>query len=105
MSTYLLSHCLHKFQTFRLTYGIFEGEGIISCFYDRGQGVGEVVEIFWRGLISIFMVDKLGCKNCCLWKNVIGGRHGHICKEVNEAKYLWYAFFPLVFVLDYFYLP
>ena len=94
MSTYFLSDFLHKVQPVRLTAGLFYGEG-----YSEGQGVGEVGEIFWRGPGFLFMVEQLGCKNCCLWKNGLDGRHGHICEEVNETKYLWYDFFPLVFIL------
>ena len=45
MKTYLLSHFPHKFQPVRLTGGLFEGEGIISCLYAGCQGVGEFGEI------------------------------------------------------------
>ena len=45
-----------------LTSGLFEGECIISCLCDGGQGVGEVGEIIWRGFSSLFVVDQLGCK-------------------------------------------
>ena len=92
MSIYLLSYCLHKVQPFRLTGGLFEGESIISFLYVGCQGVSEVGEIFWRGLGSLFMVDQLWCKTRCFWENILGGRHGHRCKESNESKYLWYDF-------------
>ena len=43
---YFLSHCLQKLQPVSLNGDLFEGEGIIYCLYDGGQGVGEVGEIF-----------------------------------------------------------
>ena len=48
------------------------------------------------------MVEQLGWENRCFWKNGLGGRHGHRCEEGNEAEYLWYVFFPLVFILNSF---
>ena len=41
----------------------------------------------------------------CFWKNLLGVRHGHICKEENDSKYLWYAISILLFLLKYFDLP
>ena len=60
MSTYFLSQCLHKVHPVRLTGGLFEGEDIIYCLYDVGQGVVEVGEIVLRGLVYLFMVDHIG---------------------------------------------
>ena len=60
MSTYFLSNCLHKVQPARFTGGLFDGEGIISCRYAGGQRVGEVGDIVWRGIGSLFMVHHLG---------------------------------------------
>ena len=91
MSTYFFPHFLHKVQPLRFTGSLFEVEGIISCLYVGGQGVGEVGDIFWRRLGSLFIVEQLVCKNSCLWKYGLGGRHGHIRKDGNDAKYLWYV--------------
>ena len=94
--TYFLPNHLHKVQPVRLTGGFLEGEDIITCLYIGIQGVSEVEGILWRRLGSFFMVKELGCKYCCFWENGLGERHGHIFKEVNEAKYLWYAISVLV---------
>ena len=102
MSIYFLSHCLHKFHSDRLNGGLFEGEDIISCLYAGGQGAGEVGGGFLRGIISLFVVGQLGCKTRCFWKNGLGGRNVHICKEGNEDKYLWYESLPLVFIFNSF---
>ena len=59
MSTYFIS---------RLTGGLFEGEGIISCLYDGVQGVGEAggisgedldLSLWWINLAenSLFMEE------------------------------------------------
>ena len=105
MSTYFLPHFLHKFQPVRLTGGLCEGEVIIYCLYVGGQGVENFAGIIWRELRSLFMVDQIGFKTHCFFKNGLGGRHGHRCKEVNEAKYFWYAISFLVFFLNYFTSP
>ena len=52
----------------------------------ESRGFGEVEGIFWRGIGSLFMVEKIGCKTHCFWKNLIGVRHDHIFEEGNEAK-------------------
>ena len=85
MSNYLISHCLHKVQPGRLTGDLFEVEGFISCLCAGGQGFREVGEILWIELISIFMVDCLGCKSCCFWENVLGVIHEQKYEESNEA--------------------
>ena len=86
MCTYLLSYLFQNVQHISLTGGFLESEVIIYCLYSVNQGFSEFGDIFWRGLSSLFMVEQLGCKNFCFWKNEICGRNGHRCKEGNEAK-------------------
>ena len=102
MSTYLLPNFLQKVHHVRLTGGLIEGEGIIYCLYDGARGFSEVGGIIWGGLGSLFMVEKLGYRSFCFRKNGLGDRHGHRHKELNEAKYIWYAIYLLVFILNYF---
>ena len=86
MSTYFLSNCLHKVHPVRLTGGLFEYEGIIYCLYAGEQGVDEVGEMLCKLLGSFLMLEQIGCKTRCFWKNGLGGRHGHRCKEGNEVE-------------------
>ena len=97
MCTYSLPNFLHKVRAVRLTGGFLEGGGISYRLYVGRQGVSEVGENFWIGIGSFFIVDQLGCKNICFWKNGLDERNGHRCEEGNEAKYLWYAISILVF--------
>ena len=79
MSTYFLTHCPHKVHPFRLAGVLFEGGVIINCLYVGGWGVSEVGEIVWIVPGSLFMVEQLGCKTLCFWKNGLGDRHGYRC--------------------------
>ena len=69
-----------------MTSGFIEGEGIINCIYVGSQGVIEAGNILCRGLGSFFIVNHLGYKIICLWKNVLGGRLGHSREEGNEER-------------------
>ena len=50
------------------------------------QGVSKVEMIVCRGLGSFFIVNHLGYKIICLWKNVLGGRLGHSREEGNKER-------------------
>ena len=95
---YFLPHLIRKIHLFRLTGGLFEDKIIVSCVFVGCQGVGEVGEILRRVIGSLFMVEHIDCKTCCFEKNRLGVRHGHICEDCNEAKYLWYLISLIVFL-------
>ena len=48
------------------------------------------------------MVDYIDCKKLFFCNNIIVVRHGHRCKEGNEAKNLGYVIYILVFLLKTF---
>ena len=87
-----------------LTGGLIKGKLIINWLFVGSQGFSEVGNFVCIGLGFSFMVDQLGYKNTCLWKNGIGERYGHICEEVNEAKNIGLAISLIISFLNYFYL-
>ena len=91
MSTYLLPNSLHKLHPVWLTGSFLKSEGLIYFFYIWDQGVGKVGNIFWRRLGFFLMVEHIGCKTFCFWKNGLGGRHGHRWERGKEFKNLGHA--------------
>ena len=75
LCTYFLPHRLHKVQPIRLTDVLLGSVGIVYYLYVGRQGVSEVGDIVWKGLGFFFIFEQIGCKNSCLWNNVLVGRN------------------------------